>query len=47
MTTTIVRVVKAPNPWHCSNCGGRIRPGEQCAKMGSDVYCKGCVQKGM
>ena len=43
----IVRVVRAPNPWRCANCGKEIPANAECVKLGRDTYCRDCVQEGM
>lgn len=41
----IYKVVRAPQLWHCDDCGGRIEAGEECVKSGSKKYCSDCAKK--
>ncbi len=42
----IAKEVTAPQTWNCDGgCGGVIKAGEKCAKLGSKKYCSECVRK--
>jgi len=41
----IVKEVTAPQTWSCDECGGMIKAGEKCVKMGSKKYCSECIKK--
>lgn len=36
---SLVKVVKAPHDWKCDECGGVIKKGEECVKMGKKKMC--------
>lgn len=42
---TVAKVVTAPQTWYCDECGGEIKAGEGCVKIGSKKYCNECVRK--
>ena len=46
MSQAVLRIVKAPNQWHCE-CGNPIEPTQECAKMGSRILCLECLMRGL
>ena len=41
-----MRIVKAPNQWHCE-CGRSVEASQECAKMGSRILCLECLMAGL
>lgn len=46
MNNAVLRIVKAPQVWHCK-CGTRIEASQQCAKLGSQILCLDCLRTGL
>lgn len=39
-----VATVPGGSRWECYKCGKTLKAGEQVAKLGSKVYCAGCIK---
>jgi hypothetical protein len=46
MSQAVLRIVKAPNLWHCQ-AGHLIQPSEQCAKIGKVILCISCLLRAL